>query len=262
MNKSINNIIPVSLSTFNVFEILIMTYLFYRVILFLKDTRAEYIARGILLLVFLYIFTDFIDAKVLNWLLSKIVTGVFIALPIVFQPEVRKALEKMGRKSFFGGKLSKNYEQILNEVINTVADSANTLARIKIGALIVIEKGMRVKEFVEGGISVSADVSYGLLLSIFNPQSPLHDGAVIIKGEKILYAKCVLPLSDEVQLSPLLGTRHRAALGLTEQVDALVVVVSEERGTVSVVYEGRIASIRDEKSLAPLLLQLMGLQND
>jgi len=194
--------------------------------------------------------------------LAKIVTGVFIALPIVFQPEVRKALEKMGRQSFFRSKLTKSYQQVLNQVIKTIAESANTLARIKIGALIVIEKGMRVKEFVEGGISISAEVSPELLLSIFNPQSPLHDGAVIIKNEKILYAKCILPLSAEVQLSPLLGTRHRAALGLTEQVDALVVVVSEERGTISVVYEGRIASIRDEKSLAPLLLQLMGLQND
>ncbi|MGE5372442.1 MAG: diadenylate cyclase CdaA [Solirubrobacterales bacterium] len=239
----------------NAADILIVSYVIYRLLLIVRGTRAEQLLRGLFFFLLFSVFARWADLKAVNWLLEKSWTGIFIAIPVVFQPELRKALEQLGRGGFFPGYNDKNRadEAVINDVVRAVAD----LSVSKTGALIVWERETGLKDFQEIGVPLDAVVTQDLLLNIFTPKSPLHDGAVIIKQGRIEKAGVCLPLSDSLNLGKHLGTRHRAAAGITEVSDALAVVVSEETGSISIARNGRLIRNLSEYHLKSLLLEEM-----
>ena len=187
--------------------------------------------------------------NVIYWLLQKAVTLLFVALPIVFQPELRRTLQRIGQGRFLGSRGLVDDEEATN-LIKEIIKAVKTLSATKTGALIVIEREVALGDIVASGVPIDSVVNTEILLNVFVPNTPLHDGAAIIRGQRLLAAGCLLPLTDNRSLSTELGTRHRAALGLSEQSDALVLVVSEETGTISVAENGRIFRHIGEDSLA------------
>lgn len=217
-------------------DILIVGVLLYWVYVFLRETRAMRILYGILFLVALALIGRFFNLILLNWILKYLMAMLVVAIPIVFQPELRAALEKLGRARFISELiLSPESSKIVEEIISAVL----LLSKQKCGALLVIQRQTGLKEYIENGIQVDANVSRDLLLSIFFPRSPLHDGAVIIVGDKIVAAKSTLPVS-ETFTSTSLGTRHKAGVGITEASDAIAIIVSEETGIISLAAGGKI----------------------
>lgn len=218
-----------------VFDVLIVTILFYWAYIFLRETRAMRILYGLFFLLALMLIGRLMNLVLLNWILQYIMAMLVVAIPIVFQPELRNALERLGRTRFlrdFGKGTQLN-------VVNEVLSAAELLSKQKIGALIVFQRKTGLREYIERGAEIDATVSAELLLSMFFPKSPLHDGAVIISGSKIVAASVTLPVSD-FETSSKMGTRHRAGLGITENSDAVSVIVSEETGSISLAYEGEI----------------------
>ena len=205
----------------------------------LKNTRAAALVKGLMVLASLVIISKWLNLHVINWILEKAITMMMVALPVVFQPELRRALEQIGRGRLFRKRVEVD-EAELNDMIEAVANAAVIMGQRKIGALIVFERAVGLEERIETGVKIDGLVTDSLLLIIFEKDTPLHDGAVIIRGNRIVAASCLLPLTDARGLSQELGTRHRAAIGISEQSDALVVVVSEETGTVSVTRNGEI----------------------
>ena len=195
--------------------------------------------KGLMVLAALVIVSKWLNLHVINWILEKAMTMMMVALPVVFQPELRRALEQIGRGRLFRKRVELD-EAELNDMIEAVANAAVIMGQRKVGALIVFERAVGLEERIETGIKIDGLVTDSLLLNIFEKDTPLHDGAVIIRGNRIIAASCLLPLTDARGLSQELGTRHRAAIGISEQSDALVVVVSEETGTVSVTRNGEI----------------------
>ncbi len=226
-----------------------MAYLFYRVILLIRGTRAIELIKGLFVLFLVSFLSTQLHLNTINWLLKNTMTMFFVALPVVFQPELRRALEQIGRGRFFGQTIFKLERSVLTRLITDVTEAVMYLSENKIGALIVIEREVGLRDYLETGIALEARLSRELLVSIFYPGNPLHDGAVIIRQDLIQSAGCFLPLSDNPRLHSKFGTRHRAAMGISELSDALVVVVSEETGTISVVLEGRITRHLDEMRL-------------
>ncbi len=238
----------------DVIDILIVGYVFYRLVLLIRGTRAEQLVKGLALLLLATWVSGELELKALNWLLVRAMTAGFIAIPIVFQPELRRALEHLGRGKLF----HKSYwePQEFNYFLNEITKAINVLVKKRIGALIIIERDTGLKDIVETGIKIEAGISAELLINIFFPRSPLHDGAVIIRGNKVDAAGCYLPLTENPNLSKELGTRHRAAIGVTEQTDAVAIVVSEETGIISISYEGRLIRYLEEKNLKNMLEKL------
>lgn len=240
-----------------VIEIFVLSCLIYWVITLIQGTRGENIAKGIFLFALLVAglswITRTLELFTLNFLLGQAasigVMALVISLVVAFQPELRKALERAGKSRFWPLEFSNIERDEKFFILKDLSKAAFLLARDRIGAIIVCERTMSVKEFVEGGVDVGAKVSWELLLTIFTPPGPLHDGAAIIRGSRLVYAKCFLPLTDNPEVSANLGSRHRAALGLTEQTDALVIVVSEESSAVTVALSGRLVPILDERHL-------------
>jgi diadenylate cyclase len=232
-------------------DILIVAYLFYRILLLIRGTRAEQLLRGLLLLLGFSVASRYLHLEIVQWLADKLWTMLFIALPVVFQPELRRALEQLGRGSFFSSSLARwtDTEVIIHEIL----DAVNTLARTRTGALIIIERETGIRDYVDSGVPVDGVVNSQLLVNIFTPLSPLHDGAVIISDGRLARAACFLPLTDNPNLSKELGTRHRAGLGITEVSDALALIVSEETGWISVAREGRLSRNLDEQRLQEIL---------
>lgn len=230
----------------NGLEILILTGLFYVVLKFLLETRGTGIIRGLTILVgggFLVFFVliKTIPLPHLDHLFSEVVRIAVIALIVIFAPEIRRAITHIGDHRIIGtlfGRILRSQRD--DELMNQILIAAQSMARNRIGAIIAIEQMASLVPFTDKGTPLDSDLNHLLLESIFFPGNPLHDGAVVIQGERIVAAGCVLPLSENETISKRLGTRHRAALGLSEQTDALVVIVSEETGAVSVVYEGRL----------------------
>ena len=223
----------------DVIDTALVAYFLYRIYLMLKHTRAAALIKGLIVLVFLVVLSRWLNLHVINWILEKLMTVVMIALPVVFQPELRRALEQIGRGRLFH-KTTELDEQELEEVIGAVTSAAVVMSQRKVGALIVFERETGLEERIETGVHIDGLVSDSLLLNIFEKDTPLHDGAVIIRGKRIVAASCLLPLTDARNLSQELGTRHRAALGISEQSDAIVLVVSEETGTISVAKNGEL----------------------
>lgn len=218
--------------------------------------------RGLgILLVFAFLISSAVSGlTTLNWLLSTAIQPLLIvSIPIIFQPELRRALEQLGRSSIFSASFGSGNSAELEDTINNISRAAAQLSRQSVGALIVIERSNRLDDYAERGVLLDARIAVPLLLNIFYPNSPLHDMAVIIRDNRILAANVVLPLSEDVVGHRRYGTRHRAAKGISEQTDAITVVVSEETGTISLVNDGRMISYMSETRLRSSLAHLLGL---
>ncbi len=235
-----------------VFEIIVLSCAFYYIFLFLHGTRGAQVLVGFaVLLVVLLGATYFLNLTELNWLLRRVSVYISIAMLVIFQPEIRRALAELGRQPVFTVTPEKR------TIIDHVTEAVVHLADHKVGALIAIEREIGTRAIQETGTKVDSPVVPELLASIFFPHTPLHDGGVIIRGNRILYAGCVFPLSQRVELHKSLGTRHRAAIGLSEETDAVVIIVSEETGTISVSYRGRLSRGLDEERLKRFLAALL-----
>lgn len=235
-------------------DITIVAYVFYRILGLIRGTRAEQLLKGLVLLLVFSVLAGFLRLDMVNWLVEKLWIVFAITLPIVFQPELRRLLEQLGRGSFFAsthrGWLDR---EDWGNVVEEIADAVTILSRDRVGALIVIARDTGIGEYLESGVDLDSLVSASLLVNLFIPRSPLHDGAVVINHGRIEKAACFLPLSDNPTLDKSLGTRHRAGIGISEVSDALVVIVSEETGTISLAQEGTIRRYLDVANLTESL---------
>ena len=223
----------------DIIDIVVVAYFLYRLYLMLKNTRAATLVKGLLVLVAFMIVCRTLHLHVISWLLEKSMTVIMVALPVVFQPELRRALEQIGRGKLFR-KGSELDEQELEAMLEDVAAATKVMSKAKVGALMVFERATGLVERIETGVPIDGLVSSGLIQNIFVKDTPLHDGAVVIRGNRIVAACCLLPLTENRNLSQELGTRHRAAIGISEQSDAMVLVVSEETGAISIARNGEL----------------------
>lgn len=233
-----------------------VAFILYRLFLLIKGTRAVPIITGIVIIFILKLVTGWLQLYTMNWLLSQFFLLGAVAVPIVFQPELRRALEQVGR-----GRLLPSHRRSpdhSNEDIVTMVDqvvrAAEVLSRTKTGALVVLERETGLDDVAESGILLDSQVSWELLVNTFVPNTPLHDGATIIRGNRVVAAACWLPLAEASELSKELGSRHRSGIGITEQADCITVIVSEETGTISIAEGGKIYRHLDEKTLRSRLL--------
>jgi diadenylate cyclase len=237
-------------------EILILATVFYFLVKFFRGTRGAAILTGItILFAILMVITKFTNLLILNWLLQKLMVYLALALVVIFQPEIRRALARLGRQgNFLAGKARR-------ALADPIADAVLLLAARKIGALIAIEREMGTRGIQDTGTAMNCEVSTELLVSLFHPGTPLHDGGVIISEDRIAAAGCVFPLTQSDDLSRDLGTRHRAAIGLTEETDTVVIVVSEETGIISIAYNGRLKRGFDGPHLRRVLAAFLGRES-
>jgi uncharacterized protein (TIGR00159 family) len=240
----------------DVLDILIVAFLVYQLLQFIRGTHAVQMALGGLVLVLVYFVSQWFNLEAVNWLLRTFLPYVVFGIIVVFQAEIRKVLAHLGKPPLLGAFGSQRTEEVVDEVVL----AATSLAAQRTGAIVVLEREMGLRSYIETGIGLDALLTYDLLISIFNPGTPLHDGAVIVQGNRIAAAACFLPLTVNPELSRQLGSRHRAAIGVTEDTDAVAVVVSEETGTISVVVGGRIRRDLDGRSLKWALLEALDVQ--
>ena len=238
----------------DVADIAIVAFVFYKLYMLIRETRAEQLIKGIIVLLFATQMSEWLQLHVTNWILRNTMTVGLIALLIVFQPELRRALEYIGRTKFLTKSIIDIEHEELNIVADEIAEAVASLSRQKIGGLIVLEKETGLNEVVETGTVINGKVSRGLLINIFMPNTPLHDGALVIRKSQILAAGCFLPLTENTNLSKELGTRHRAGLGITERSDSIVIIVSEETGAISVAENGKLTRFLDIKTLRVRLI--------
>lgn len=238
------------------FDIIIIAILIYQVLKRLMKTRANSVIRGVALILLCTWLSEVLQFNTINWLLQQVISIGALLLIIVFQPEVRRALEQIGRTRWvdvpwlrLGGASAKTTEQKIDELVTACV----RLARRKVGALIVMERSTGLQDVIESGTTLDAEISAPLLENIFEPNTPLHDGAVVIRGDRIVAAACILQLSADSGISRDLGTRHRAALGVSETADSISLIVSEETGIISMARDGKLTRYLDENSLKALL---------
>lgn len=229
----------------DILEILIIAFAFYHIILWIKDTRAWMLLKGMILLGLVFVAAVVLEMNVVLWVFRNAMVVGIMALIVIFQPELRNALEQLGRKNILGtlasfdnqkGKNERYSEKSIQAMIKAVYD----MAKVKTGALIVVEKSIQCREYERTGIPIDSEISSQLLVNIFEHNTPLHDGAVLVRDNRIVAATCYLPLSNNLEVSKELGTRHRAALGISEVSDSLTIIVSEETGFVSLAYNGKL----------------------
>ena len=238
-----------SISPRDVVDIAIVSYIFYRLLLLLRGTRGVQMTIGIVVLFIFYFATRLYRLMTVEWLFSNLVTYVVFGIIVLYQNEIRRGLAGIGRNPLFTRHRGKTGREGFEEIIL----AATTLASKKIGALIVIERDIGLRNYAESGIKLDSVLTYDLLVTIFSPNTPLHDGAVIIQRDRIIAAGCFLPLTLDPYLSKELGTRHRAAIGVTEETDAVAVIVSEETGVISAAIGGEIIRNLDASSLRNVL---------
>lgn len=228
----------------DILEIIIIAYAFYHIILWIKDTRAWMLLKGMILLAIIFLVAVVLEMNVVLWVFQNAMVVGIMALVVIFQPELRNALEQLGRKNFLGsltfdnqkGKNERYTEKSIQAMIRAVYD----MAKVKTGALIVVEREIQCREYERTGIPIDAEISSQLIVNIFEHNTPLHDGAVLVRDNRIVAATCYLPLSNNLEVSKELGTRHRAGLGISEVSDSLTIIVSEETGFVSLACDGRL----------------------
>ena len=223
----------------NIIDIIVVAYVLYKIFTLIKGTKAVQLLNGIFVIIIAKLITIIFDLKTLGWLLDEVINFGFLAIIIIFQPEIRRALEQIGRGKIFMRTYNQQQEEQTRQ-IESMKKAVSYMAKRRIGALISIEKETGLNEYIETGIKMNAEISSELLINIFIPNTPLHDGAVIMQKNKITAAACYLPLSESAFISKELGTRHRAALGLSEVTDAITVIVSEETGAISIASDGKI----------------------
>lgn len=259
MDKIMNLIYLINIR--DVIDILIVTCLIYFLLKLITNTRAEQVFKGILLVLIFIKISQFLQLYTVNWVFSRFISDGIIAIIVLFQPEIRRALQYLGVTSSIRNNLNQNKEYV-PETVTEIITAVSSLSRQKIGALIIIERNVGLNEIVETGTRIDGLVSSGLLINIFIPNTPLHDGAVIIKGPKIKAAACFLPLSDDHKISRELGTRHRAGIGISEKSDCLSIIVSEETGSISIAEDGNISRYLDIDTLKSILLEEYKPNND
>ena len=240
-----------SISVIDVLDIFLVAYIFYKLYEFLKGSIAARMMIGLLFILLVSIVAEIFNMSGSTWIFANLKTVWVIAFVIIFQPEFRRLLLYLGQVPILRGIVQISSQKIVNEVVGAVSE----LARKNFGALIVILRDTGIRGIVETGIPLQAQLSKALILSIFNPRSPLHDGAVIIQNDVLIAAKCQLPLTENPKLDPTLGMRHRAALGLSEQTDALILAVSEETGIVSLAENGVLTRELTEEGIRQRLLE-------
>lgn len=244
---------------FDIIDILAMAYIIYKAIGFLRETRAGQLVKGLVILFVVYASAGWWKLATLQWVLSKVVDSAIIAAAVIFQPELRRLLERVGRTNFSKGQIFDNKTNRLSECISAVSKAAAIMQEKRIGALIVFERTTQLGEIINTGTVIDAESSVSMINNVFFPKSPLHDGAMIIREGRIYAAGCILPLTQRQDISAQLGTRHRAAIGMTENSDAIVLVVSEETGIISIVSNGQItrnySAVSAEAELMGLLVE-------
>lgn len=242
-----------------ILDILVVAVLLYWLLWVVQGTRASSLIRGIFTLFFLlFLLGSVLDLQTLNVILASIYPALIVAIPVIFQPELRRAFEQLGHAgSWIRNPFPAQDEHAGERMIDEIVRASHQLSRLRYGALIVIERETGLQDFVDKGVQINADITRQLLINIFFPNSPLHDAAVVIGDNRILAASVVLPLTDNISASSQLGTRHRAAIGVTEESDALAVVVSEETGQMSVAHSGRLIRNLDQDRLRRVLRTLM-----
>ena len=235
----------------DILDILIVAFLLYELLMLTRETRASAVLKGLVMLVLASWFSDLLGLTALNWVLLNVVNNGAVVLVILFQPELRKALEQIGSGAI--RKSGRRSETARYNVVDELITCLLKLSRRRVGALIVLEQRIGLKDVVETGTALNSDISAALLENIFEPNTPLHDGAVIVRDGRIHYAACVLPLFNDANISRELGTRHRAALGITETTDAISLIVSEETGIISMACGGRLTRHLDRAALEEIL---------
>ena len=244
----------------DVVEIIIIAIMVYGILAWIKNSRAWALLRGLVLIFVFIVFCEIFKLDTLLWLIGKIATVATMALIVIFQPELRKALERLGSHEFLGNLFpddDASGKGFSEKTVNEIVKASFEMGKVKTGALIVIENGDSLDEIERTGIEINGKVSSQLLINIFEHNTPLHDGAVVIKGNFITAATCYLPLSDNLNISKAYGTRHRAALGISEVTDSVTVVVSEETGHVSLVREGKLRVMQEQNELREELMNLV-----
>jgi uncharacterized protein (TIGR00159 family) len=234
-------------------DILLVAFIIYRLILLIKGTRTVQMLLGLAVLLVVYVASQVGGLYTLNWLLDNFLSSIILVIVVIFQNDIRRALIHMGRNPFFADHSFRNEDKAIDELVK----GCTALAARRFGALIVIERETGINDFLEIGIELDAKLSSDLLGAVFQPKSPIHDGAAIIQRGRLTRAGCFLPLTQNPGVSPSLGTRHRAAIGLTELVDAIAVVVSEETGRISVVVSGKMTRDLDAITLRKVLKRLL-----
>lgn len=236
--KEIVTISPVA-TFINIMDVLLVWFVVYQLIKVVKGTKAVQLLKGIFAIFIARILTDVLQLSTLGWMIEQVLVWGFLAVIIIFQPELRRALEQLGRGRLFARTMLEEEEE-RKRLLEALSKSVNYMAKRRIGALISIEKETGLTEYIETGTPLNADITSELLINIFIPNAPLHDGAVIVQRNRIAAASCYLPLSESPFISKELGTRHRAAIGLSEVSDAVTIVVSEETGAISIASDGNL----------------------
>ena len=234
-----------------IIDILLVTYVIYKIIMLIRGTKAVQLLKGITVIIAAWFLSSFFELNTLHWILERVVLYGLLAIIIIFQPELRRALEQLGRGRLFARTAVE--EEETNKMVEAIIKSSSYMGKRRIGALISIERETGLNDYVETGIPMNAKLTSELLINIFIPNTPLHDGAVILKKDEILAAACYLPLSESPFISKELGTRHRAALGISEVTDSLTLVVSEETGSISLTKNGELHRNLSEEVLRDLL---------
>jgi diadenylate cyclase len=245
-----------ALDIFSILDIIVVSYIFYKGYMLIKETRAVQLLKGILLILLLIPVSSILRLTMLKWILEKTITIGVLSIIIIFQPEIRRALEHLGRSAFNDIHILED-EEAMEKVVTEVAEAVESLSNERTGALIVIENRTGLGEVIGTGTKLDAVVSSALLQNIFVVNTPLHDGATIIRNDRIVAAGCFLPLTSNDNISKSLGTRHRAAIGISENSDALTIIVSEETGTISLTVNGRLTRNYTKERLRDILIRIL-----
>ncbi len=257
----INQYMPMTVKPTDIIEIIIISFAFYQIMVWIKNTRAWSLFKGIGVILIFTLIAVYFRMNTILWIADKTLSVGIIALIIVFQPELRKALEQIGKKNFISNIFSFTEnrgvsQKFSDKTINELVKATYELAKTKTGALMVLEQDINLDEYIATGIEVDAVITSQLLINIFEHNTPLHDGAAVFRGDRVVSATCYLPLSDNMELSKELGTRHRAGVGISEVTDSFTIIVSEETGKVSVAQGGQLVRNIDGEHLRRLLIKL------
>lgn len=250
-----------SINVFSILDIIVVSYIFYKVYMMMNETRAEQLLKGILFIVLLIPVSSLLHLNTLNWILNKTITIGVLSFIIIFQPEIRKALEHIGRSTFSDKHVLEDEEKI-SKVIIEITNAVESLSKARTGALIVIEQTTGLNDVIATGTTMDASISTALLGNIFVVNTPLHDGALIVRNDRIAAAGCFLPLTNNNDINKQLGTRHRAAIGISEVSDALVIVVSEETGVISLAVNGNLTRYYTKDRLKDILIRIINFRRN
>ncbi|QGU96444.1 TIGR00159 family protein [Clostridium bovifaecis] len=244
------------INIYAILDIIVVSYIFYKFYMLMHETRAEQLLKGILFIILLIPISSLLHLTTLNWILNKTITIGVLSFVIIFQPEIRKALEHIGRSAFSDKHILEDEERI-NEVITEISNAVENLSKSRTGALIVIEQTTGLGDVMATGTKVDAAISAALIENIFVVNTPLHDGASIIRNDRIAASGCFLPLTNNNEINKQLGTRHRAAIGISEVSDALVIIVSEETGVISLAVNGNLTRYYTKDRLKDILIRII-----